>query len=541
MIQIENVSYWYPHLTTPALTAANWQVAAGEFVLLAGPSGSGKSTLLRLINGLVPHFTGGRLQGRVTVAGHDAVAAGPARMSRLVGFVAQDPEAQAVLDTVEAEIAFPLENAAVPPAEMRIRVEEVLDLLGLAALRDRPLHQLSGGERQRVAIATALVFRPSVLLLDEPTSQLDPQSAEDVLRALVRLNEDLALTVVLAEHRLERILSYVDRVTALQAGAIAVDAPARLAAEQLAVTPPLVELARLRHWHPIPLTVKEARPFATAEVTPPAPAAPPEPVTPKALPPSISIAGLTFAYNGESTLKDVTLQVRPGEAVALVGRNGSGKTTLLKCVVGLLPNHSGAITINGRPAAHRPVADICREVGYLPQNPDDLLYAETVADELATTLANHGLDAPPVLIDDWLVDLGLADFGERYPRDLSIGQRQRVALGAVTVTRPPVVLLDEPTRGLDGEAKQALVAILRRWLQEGTAILLVTHDVELASQIAGRTVMLAGGEVIADGDTHTVLGASPQFAPQIARLYPGRGWLTVEDAMQGLPAIAPEE
>lgn len=540
MIRYDDVSYWYPRRATPALTSVNWQVAAGEFVLMAGPSGSGKSTLLRMVNGLVPHFTGGRIDGRVTVAGQDAITAGPALMSQLVGFVAQDPEAQAVLDTVEAEIAFPLENAAVPPAEMRIRVEEVLDLLSLAPLRDRPLHQLSGGERQRVAIATALVFRPSILLLDEPTSQLDPQSAEDVLRALVRLNEDLALTIVLAEHRLERILSYADRVTALAAGAIVLDAPARLAAERLTVAPPLVELARLRHWRPIPLTVKEARPFAAAEtVAPPTP--PVNDPSEDPTRPLLSIEGLTFAYNGHSTLRNVSLQVRPGEAVALVGRNGSGKTTLLKCVVGLLPHHTGAIIINGRPAAHRAVADICREVGYLPQNPDDLLYAETVEEELATTLANHRLEAPPALIRDWLAELGLADVGGRYPRDLSTGQRQRVALGAVTVTRPPVVLLDEPTRGLDGAAKKALVTILRRWLAEGTAILLVTHDVELAGMIAGRTVMLSDGEVIADGDTHSVLGASPQFAPQIARLFPGRGWLTVEDALRGLPNVAIKE
>jgi energy-coupling factor transport system ATP-binding protein len=541
MIQYESVSYWYPRQTSPALSAVNWRVAAGEFVLLAGPSGSGKSTFLRLVNGLVPHFAGGRVQGRITVAGLDPIAVGPAQMSRLVGFVAQDPEAQAVLDTVEAEIAFPLENAAVPQADMRIRVEEVLDLLNLAPLRDRPLHQLSGGERQRVAIATALVFRPSILLLDEPTSQLDPQSAEDVLRALVRLNEDLALTIVLVEHRLERILNYVDRVTVLEKGRVALDAPARVAAQGMPLVPPLVELARRRGWHPLPLTVKEARPFADRDLGD----APLNPQSANGAPsissePLLTIERLDFAYNGHRTLKNVTLQLRAGEAVALVGRNGSGKTTLLKCVVGLLPRHTGVIHINGRSAERRAVADICREVGYLPQNPDDLLYAETVRDELQITLDNHGLSTG-VELNDWLAELELADLSDRYPRDLSVGERQRVALGAVTVTRPPVVLLDEPTRGLDSAAKEALARILRRWRDEGTAILLVTHDVELAGMIADRTIMLAEGEVIADGDTHDVLGASPQFAPQIARLFPGRGWLTVADAMNGLPAMNSEE
>lgn len=545
MIQFDQVSYWYPQQDLEALSSVNWRVDAGEFVLLAGPSGSGKSTLLRMVNGLVPHFSGGRMHGRVSVAGLDPVADGPAQLSRHVGFVAQDPEAQAVLDTVEAEIAFPLENAAVPVDEMRIRVEEVLDLLNLAPLRSRPIHQLSGGERQRVAIATALVFRPAVLLLDEPTSQLDPQSAEGVLRALVRLNEDLALTIVLAEHRLERILSYVDRVTYLQKGSIVIDSPAREAVERLPVAPPLVELARLRHWRPVPLTVKEARYFAVRDDSPIGAEPDPGPQS-NMRPPDMTAAllrieGLDFSYNGQQTLKNVNLQVRPGEAVALIGRNGSGKTTLLKCIVGLLPRHTGAIQINGRSADRRAVADICREVGYLPQNPDDLLYSETVRQELLMTLDNHGLSAPADMVDGWLSELGLEDVAERYPRDLSIGQRQRVALGAVTVTRPPLVLLDEPTRGLDGAAKKELVALLRRWMDEGTAVLLVTHDVELAGQIADRTIMLADGEVIAEGDTHMVLGASPQFATQIARLYPGRSWLTVEDAMRDLPAVEPKE
>lgn len=541
MIRFEAFSYWYPNQPEPALRDLNWHVHSGEFVLLAGPSGSGKSTLLRSINGLVPHFTGGVVTGSVTIAGRDAVVVGPGTMSRHVGFVAQDPEAQAVLDTVEAEIAFPLENAAVPPDEMRIRVEEVLDLLGLAHVRNRPIEQLSGGERQRVAIATALVFRPSILLLDEPTSQLDPQSAEDVLRALVRLNEDLALTIVLAEHRLERILSYVDRVTYLDRGEIVVDAPAREAVLAMPGIPPLVELARERHWQPIPLTVKEARSFAALETAGTTRNGNKIPHvanrTNGAGVSLLSIRQLEYAYGDRQALKRVSVDVRAGEAVALIGRNGSGKTTLLKSVVGLLPGYSGEITLNGRSTRNRKVADICREVAYLPQNPDDLLYAETVYEELESTLENHGLSLPSSEVSDLLEDLGLGEVSNRYPRDLSVGQRQRVALGAVTVTRPSLLLLDEPTRGLDGAAKADLVASLSRWLEAGMGLLLVSHDVEFVAMIADRVVMLADGEVIADGEPWAVLGATPQFAPQIARLYPGQGWLTIEDARQGLPQI----
>jgi energy-coupling factor transport system ATP-binding protein len=478
----------------------------------------------------------------VSVAGIDAVRAGPRVLSRQVGFVAQDPEAQAVLDRVEGEIAFALENAAVPPDEMRLRVEEVLDLLDLTPLRDRRLHTLSGGERQRLAIAAALALRPRVLVLDEPTSQLDPQSAEDVLRALVRLNDDLGLTIVLAEHRLERIARYADRLTYLEAGQVVADGPVRAVLPRLPVAPPLLQLAQALNWQPTPLTVKEARPFATALADGAAaadqadvpPSAPTVTLAPPAAPSLLAVSDLRFSYNGHQTLKDISFSIAPGEAVAMVGRNGSGKSTLLKCIVGVLRGQSGEVRVNGRPTRGRDVADICREVGYLPQNPDDLLFADTVADEVRATLRNHGLPLPPDEVAAQLARLGLDALAGVYPRDLSVGQRQRVALAAVTATRPRLLLLDEPTRGLDRQAKEALVALWRGWLAEGAALLLVTHDVEMAATIATRTIMLSQGEVIAAGPTRDVLAGSPQFAPQMARLFPGRGWLTVQDVLGAL-------
>ena len=542
MIAVRRLTYTYPQRTSPALREVTWDVADGEFVLLAGPSGSGKSTLLRCLNGLVPHFSGGVLVGGVSVAGIDAVRAGPRVLSRQVGFVAQDPEAQAVLDRVEGEIAFALENAAVSPDEMRLRVEEVLDLLDLTPLRDRRLHTLSGGERQRLAIAAALALRPRVLVLDEPTSQLDPQSAEDVLRALVRLNDDLGLTIVLAEHRLERIARYADRLTYLEAGQVVADGPVRAVLPRLPVAPPLLQLAQALNWQPTPLTVKEARPFATALADGAAaadqadvpPSAPTVTLAPPAAPSLLAVSDLRFSYNGHQTLKDISFSIAPGEAVAMVGRNGSGKSTLLKCIVGVLRGQSGEVRVNGRPTRGRDVADICREVGYLPQNPDDLLFADTVADEVRATLRNHGLPLPPDEVAAQLARLGLDALAGVYPRDLSVGQRQRVALAAVTATRPRLLLLDEPTRGLDRQAKEALVALWRGWLAEGAALLLVTHDVEMAATIATRTIMLSQGEVIAAGPTRDVLAGSPQFAPQMARLFPGRGWLTVQDVLGAL-------
>jgi energy-coupling factor transport system ATP-binding protein len=537
-IHFDHLTYTYPGSTDPALHDVTLGIEEGDFVLVAGASGAGKSTLLRCLNGLVPHFTGGTVSGQVSVAGHNPVDEGPNTLSHVVGFVFQDPEAQFVVDRVEDEIAFALENAAVPPTEMRLRVEEVLHLLDLAPLRNRQLDTLSGGEKQKVAIAAALALRPRILALDEPTSQLDPQSAEEVLQALVRLNRDLGLTIVLAEHRLERVLAYVDRLIYLSGRDHGVlSGPVRRVLGDMDLAPPLVALGKALEWDPLPVTVKEGRRLAaqTKSLNPRSP----NPQSKSRGPGrdvQIDIRDLHFAYNGRPILQGIDLQIAPGELVALMGRNGSGKTTLLKCVVGLLRPNSGKIRMRGESLIGQKTADICRDVGYLPQEPDDLLFADTVSQELRVTLRNHNLlNRPPMAPDDLLARLALEDLKARYPRDLSAGQRQRVALGAVTITKPRLLLLDEPTRGLDYQAKRDLVHLLREWQAEGAGILLVTHDVELVAQAADRVVLLSQGEVIAD-EAPELLTTSPLFAPQVARLFPGTGWLTVDDALEGLSA-----
>ncbi|MFM7174775.1 MAG: ABC transporter ATP-binding protein [Caldilinea sp.] len=543
MIQLEHLTYCYPGATHPALKDISLELPEGQLILLIGPSGAGKSTLLRCLNGLVPHFSGGVLSGRVRVAGLDPVAATPQLLSQQVGFVFQDPEAQFVTDQVEDEIAFALENAAMPPQAMLVRVEETLDLLGLTPLRDRSLQQLSGGERQRVAIAAALALRPKLLVLDEPTSQLDPKSAEDVLNALVRLNHDLGLTIILAEHRLERVLPFVDSVISLPAadGGALLYADTLAAMQAVELVPPLVAVGKALGWQPLPLTVKEGLRFSRPWLAAQRQAGTVLPLqrreSQRPGEPTLRARGLRARFRQQEILRGVDLSLWPGEIVVLMGRNGAGKTTLLRTLVGLLRPWAGDVSIGSRPNTGRTVAEICRQVGYLPQDPNSLLFAESVQDELLVTLQNHqgaGALQQEGFPSQLLARLGLADKAAAYPRDLSVGERQRVALAAVTVTQPATLLLDEPTRGLDYRAKLALEQLLRGWRDDGTAILVVTHDVELAAAIADRVILMSQGEIIAEGPPTEVLATSPLFAPQIARLFPESGWLTAEDVTGAL-------
>lgn len=541
IIEIADLVFTYPQAATPALRDVSLRIESGAFVLLAGPSGAGKSTLLRALNGLVPHFSGGVVRGHVVVDGIDVLTAGPTVAGTQVGFVFQTPEAQAVLDRVEPEIAFALENAALPPDEMEQRVDATLALLDLIPLRNRALRTLSGGERQRVAIASAMALEPRVLVLDEPTSQLDPQSAESLLQALKRLNETLGLTIVLAEHRLDRVLPFVDRVIVMDKGAIVADGPTRAVLPQLPHLPPLQALGGALGWRPLPLTLAQGRALAPALPSVHVPRAADARQQAR---PVLQVDRAAVAYGATTVVRDVSFDVAAGELVALIGRNGAGKSTLLRAITGLTPLQAGTIAVDGASIAGRSVASICQSVAYLPQNPDDLLFADSAEEELWITLRNHALaDAPPTAPGDLLNELGIASLADRYPRDLSVGQRQRIALAAVLITRPPLLLLDEPTRGIDPAAKDELAALLRRWRADGIAILLVTHDVELVAQVADRVIILDNGAVQAMGDSAETMARFPAFAPQMMQLFPQQRWLTVADALRGLRdmgVVAPE-
>lgn len=565
MIRFENVSVTYDGAARPTVQDVDFTVPEGELVLLAGPSGVGKSTLLGTVSGLVPHFTGGTLRGRVMVAGRDTRTHKPRELADVVGTVGQDPLSHFVTDTVEEELAYGMESLGLAPEVMRRRVEETLDLLGLAALRDRPIATLSGGQQQRVAIGSVLTPHPRVLVLDEPTSALDPAAAEEVLAVLLRLVHDLGTTVLLAEHRLERVLQYADQVALLPAPGAAplLGSPADVMAVS-PVFPPVVGLGRLAGWSPLPLTVRDARRRAgdlrqrlegrateADRETPgevPAPPAPDRPTarrrfrnapaSPTPAPPA-EARSLSVRRARVQALRDVDLTVGAGETVALMGRNGAGKSTLLNTFVGLAEPSAGTVRAGGLVPHRAAPRDLVRRVGLVPQEPRDLLYADTVAAECAA--ADRDAGATPgtcrALVSDLLP--GITD--EIHPRDLSEGQRLTLALAVVLTARPPLLLLDEPTRGLDYAAKARLVAVLRELAAAGHAIVLATHDVELAAELAHRVVLLAEGEVIADGPTAEVVVSSPSFAPQVTKILAPQEWLTVAQVREALRETSREE
>ena len=495
VITLNAVSYRYPEADRPALSDITVAVDPGDVILLRGASGSGKSTLLRSLNGLVPHSTGGQFRGRVVVCGLDTREHPPRQLATHIGFVFQHPDAQFVLEDVEAELAFGLENLGLSRPLMRKRVEEVIDQVGINPLRRRRIDTLSGGERQRVAIAAALAMHPDALALDEPTSQLDPQAAEDVLQVVLRLVAELGMTTVIAEHRVERIAPFVDRIWTLDAGVLR-DQPPRVALAEGGARPPVVDLALRAGWTPIPLGLRDARVHAQR-----LPAVPANPAPADGNGPIICrLDGLDHRFDTVTAVRGVSLTLRRGQVVALMGRNGSGKTTLLKLIAGAVRPQRGTVTNEGIPA-------------YVPQDADTLLFAASVDEELRGQSAE--VIAP---FAAWL---------HRYPRDLSSGERQQLAI-ALMGARADLLLLDEPTRGLDPQVKRALSTYLRTRARAGAGILVATHDVEWAARTADRILLMADGEIYADGPPATVLSDSLVFATQISKLV-GGGWLLPEE------------
>jgi len=531
LIRIEDLTFYYSGATEPALQEVNLEIEDGEFILVTGPSGGGKSSLCRCLNGLIPHFYGGSIRGRVEVGGLDVMRHPTKELATRVGMVFQDPENQLVAMDVEREIAFGLENLAFPRDVIAKRIEESLDTLGISGLRYRQVHELSGGEKQKVVIASVLALHPDILVLDEPTSELDPKGAEEVLSIVERLNDELGLTVILIEHRLDRVVHLVDRMIVLHRGRVFADGNPRELLDNGEIVnigvgvPPIIRLVqRLKgkglSLDNIPLTVKEGRSMLERVFKNAGESTLSQGERAKGKP-MIEIENLWHAYpEGLTALKNVSLRICEGEFVAIMGRNASGKTTLVKHINGLLKPTKGKVTVAGVDTKRATIAELARKVGFVFQNPNDHLFADTVEEEIAFALKNLGYKGGEITsrVDEMLEMFALKGYRRQYPRSLSGGEKQRVALASVIATHPRVLILDEPTRGMEYRLKRELMSFLEEYRERGNTVILVTHDVETVAEHADRVILLGEGRVVVDGDKREVLSRALLFSPQINRL-----------------------
>lgn len=556
LVTLEDVTIRYAADAPPVLRSVSLSVQEGDLALVVGRTGSGKSTLLGAMTGSVPHFTGGHLAGRVLIDGRDTRTHRPRDLADVVGVVGQDPLAGFVTDTVEEELAYAMEQLGLPAGVMRRRVEETLDLLGIAELRGAALHELSGGQQQRVAIGSVLTAHPRVIVLDEPTSALDPTAAEDVLATLTRLSHDLAVTVVVAEHRIERVLGYADTVIHVGVDGVVTQGDPADIMRTSDVAPPVVELGRRAGWSPLPLSIRAARRAATglraslAGAPVPSQSAPRQPALNTdeggARPGQdtrLVAERLVIRHGPLTALAGVDFEPLVGEVTVLLGRNGAGKSTLLWALQGATVPTSGRVHLLEGSAAGRDLSTVASaerrtQVSLVPQSASDLIYLDSVRAECARADEEHGATAGTCA--GRLESLAPGIDPDVHPRDLSEGQRLALVL-AVQLGIGTFALLDEPTRGLDYAGKRALAGALRG-SEHGVgagmrAVVVATHDVEFAAAIADRVVILAGGEVVADGPAREILTSSPAFAPQVSKVTAPEPWLTLDEVSAALTGL----
>ena len=514
IFKIQGLTYYYPGEEKAALNNINLSIKEGEFILLFGKSGSGKSTLGRVFNKIVPEFYGGKIGG--TVEG-----------TKEVGMVFQDPERQLVMDKVERELAFGLENLGIERKKMRKKVMETLSFLNMWDIRDKKTFELSGGQKQKTAVGSAIAMGYKFLVLDEPTSQLDPVAAQDILNILKRLNEELGYTIILIEQRIDRCFHLADRIIFMEESRLVFDGkPEEFAfwsnSRAINFLPSISDFFVRLGEDTIPLTVKEGRnrlkkllcnrselklerdgrDFSSQDEI-------------------IQIKKLNFTYdNGKKALNDLDLSVLRGEVLGIMGENGGGKSTLLKNISGLLKPTRGKLIVEG-------------EVGFLSQNPNDYLFSNTVYEELKYTLDNKKIKDYS-RIERTLKDLRIYKYIEKNPRDLSGGEKQRVALASVLVMEPDILLLDEPTRGLDRDIKDKLGEIILGLKRKGKTILIVTHDVEFLGRFADRVCLIFDGSTAQSGCKYEVLTSGIYYSTQLNKLFSGYvdGVLTLKDGLE---------
>lgn len=521
-IKIDNITYWYPECSNPAINDVNLTVKQGELVLLAGPSGCGKSTLLRLINKLVPDFYGGKIKGNVYLWEKDIRNCSRREIAAGIGMVYQHPEKQIVLQDVERELAFGLENLNTDINKMKRNVSEVISFLNLNSIRGKAAMNLSGGEKQKLAIGSVLAMDPEIILFDEPVSQLDPIAAEEVLNCIFRLNREMGKTVIIAEQRLDKCFEMADRVIFMEGGKIITEGSRSHIPEsitQRCFLPVIPYMFRSAQWPRIPLNVKEARCeiidrdckdvsllHGIKEDTCPV----------------LQASNISFGYEKKNKLlKDVSITLNKGEFMTVMGENGAGKSTFFKIISGLIDNYKGQVRINGKNIKDMDTKERVKSIGYLSQNPNDYLGRNTVFDEVAYTLRNIG-EFNTDKVEKMLHRMDLDKLKDKNPRDLSGGEKQRTALACTIIAEPEVLVLDEPTRGMDWNSKENLGRYLRELCDSGTSVVLITHDVDFAADYTDSIALMFDGSIIASGDCRDIVKDAIYYSPQAAKVFRGK-------------------
>jgi energy-coupling factor transport system ATP-binding protein len=527
-IKIKNLTYTYPDKKEKSLRNINLQIFPGEFVLIVGGSGSGKSSLIRSIASLAPDFYGGKQEGDIFINNKNLKTTNRRKLVQTLGIVFQNPESQLVMTDTEQEIAFGLENIGTEEKTIKRRIMEVTSALSLSDFKNSFIAQLSGGQKQKVALASVLAMQPEILLLDEPTSQLDPIAGEEILTMVRRLNEENGTTVILVEQKLERCFHFADRILVMEEGKIVKDSRDIGEIVKWAVKkenqyiPPLSKLFAKAGYRDIPLTIKSGRNIIGKENL-----MKEESKVVKTIPEKsnnieksiLKMKNIWFNYDSEhEVLRNINLDIKKGSFSVIMGENGGGKTTLLKILNGLLRPTKGKVEVMGRNIKKLKIEEISKNVGYLSQNPKDYLFLPTVKEEMEFTIKNLHLEKE-AYIDDLLDKLEILEYKDSNPRDLSTGERQRVALATVLASNPRILLLDEPTRGLDYDIKEKLGKILKKFQEEGMTIIMVTHDIEFAAEYAEDVILLYEGDIIEKGNKKEVLTKSTFYSPQISRLF----------------------
>ena len=527
IVEVRDLSYSYPNAKTPALKGLDLTIERGEFVLLTGPSGCGKTTFCRCLNGLIPHFYNGDLEGEITVAGLSIRENPTHRLAQRVGLIFQNPDNQIFALTVEKDVAFGLENLGIEKRKMLERIDWALEMVGISHLRDRATHELSGGQKQRLAIASILAMRPEVLILDEPTSFLDPLGAERIFRVLDSLNKEHGITIILIEHRLDLASQHADRVVVFSDGRVVNNGSPEdvFSLEETRLEgvgiPKIIQLYKRLRDRGVPLDRPPLSPDSLVREL--------ERMIPRTRPsgpirkaahdldeftgehrasPVIEVEGVSFTYpSGVQALDGVSLTIHRGEFVAIMGENGAGKTTLAKHFNGLLRPQAGMVSLDGSDISGLSVATLARKVGLVFQNPDDQLFSESVEEEISFALRNFGfqMDVIEKRVDWALNLLDIERYRKSSPFVLSGGERKRVALASVLAWDPEVVVLDEPTIGQDYAQKEKLRHFLMQLRTQGKTTVIVTHDVEFVADCKPRVVLMAGGRIVADGPIKEIM------------------------------------